>query len=179
MALKDWLDTGKCMLGFHQGDWIAESPASCVLIQTCDRCHTINQRVEHDWPEWRYRAENDCNLERSCNRCAESESRIEHQWGSWIYRNQAECEQGIPCVRCAAWSQDHRVEHDWGEWEYQEQYRAPVHACRRCSAVAFYFPDQIVESQPEHLAPEAIKPVASDFAARCEAILAEFERGLN
>jgi len=71
------------------------------------------------------------------------------------------------------------VEHDWGEWEYQEQYRAPVHACRRCSAVAFYFPDQIVESQPEHLAPEAIKSVASDFAARCEVILAEFERGLN
>jgi len=62
MALRDWLDTGKCMLGFHQGDWTAESPASCVLIQTCDRCHTINQRVEHDWPEWRYRAENDCNL---------------------------------------------------------------------------------------------------------------------
>lgn len=144
MALKDWLDTGKCMLGFHQGDWIAESPASCVLIQTCDRCHTINQRVEHDWPEWRYRAENDCNLERSCNRCAESESRIEHQWGSWTYRNQAECEQGIPCGRCAAWSQDHRVEHDWGEWQYEERCRAPLHACLRCSTLASYFPEQSV-----------------------------------
>jgi len=144
MALKDWLDTGKCMLGFHQGDWIAESPASCVLIQRCDRCHTINQRLEHDWPEWRYRAENDCNLERSCNRCAESESRIEHQWGSWIYRNQVECEQSIQCVRCAAWSQDHRVEHDWGEWRYDERCRAPLHACLRCSTLASYFPEQSV-----------------------------------
>jgi hypothetical protein len=78
MALKDWLDTGKCLLGFHQGDWKRENPASCVLIQTCDRCHTISQQVEHDWREWRYASDQSCEFERSCDRCREKESRVEH-----------------------------------------------------------------------------------------------------
>lgn len=167
MALRDWLDTGKCMLGFHQGDWIGESPQSCVLLQTCDRCHTINQRIEHDWPDWRYRSEADCGLERSCKRCAEKEARIEHQWGTWAYRNQAGCEQGIQCTRCAAWSEDSRIEHDWGEWKYDERYRAPVHACIRCALSASYFPEQTVEaaaSEPPHSLAKFQQSVVEDDA---------------
>ena len=181
MALKDWLDTGKCLLGFHQGDWKRESPASCVLIQTCDRCRAISQRVEHDWREWRYVSDQSCELERSCDRCEERESRFEHQWGTWLYRREEACDQGIQCTRCGAWAQDSRVEHDWGEWEYQEQYRAPLHACSRCSTVVSYFPDQIVEpsaQEPSNSA-SAAESAASAFAARCDEILAEFERGLN
>src|SRR5690242_5522358 len=133
MALKDWLDTGKCMLGFHQGEWVRADPASCVLIQSCDRCQTINQRVEHDWLDWSYRSETDGALERSCKRCRESEARVEHQWGTWQYRSADGCEQGIQCNRCATWSDEHRIEHAWGEWRYEERCRAPLHACVRCS----------------------------------------------
>jgi len=97
MALKDWLDTGKCMLGFHQGEWVRADPASCVLIQSCDRCRTINQRVEHDWPDWSYRSETDCALERSCKRCAETEARVEHngELGNTAVRTDANKESSV------------------------------------------------------------------------------------
>jgi len=168
MALKDWLDTGKCMLGFHQGEWVRADPASCVLIQSCDRCQTINQRVEHDWLDWSYRSETDCALERSCKRCRESEARVEHQWGTWQYRSADGCEQGIQCNRCATWSDEHRIEHAWGEWRYEERCRAPLHACVRCSILASYFPEQSVEPVPNHGAESALKNVQellSDDAA--------------
>ena len=145
MALKEWLDTGKCLLGFHQGEWTRENPASCVLIQTCDRCQTTSQRVEHDWPEWRYVSGDDCRLERLCGRCSEKETRVEHQWGTWRYRREEGCDQGIQCTRCGSWSQESRVEHEWADWEYNERYRAPLHACCRCSTRASYFPEQIVK----------------------------------
>jgi hypothetical protein len=165
MALKDWLDTGKCLLGFHQGNWQRENPASCVLIQTCDRCRTISQQVEHDWREWRYASDQSCDFERSCDRCREKESRVEHQWGTWLYRREEACDQGIQCTRCGTWAQDSRVEHDWGEWEYREQYRAPLHACCRCSTVASYFPAQIVE-------PPAQEP-SSSASAKVQELLSE------
>ena len=165
MALKDWLDTGKCLLGFHQGDWKRENPASCVLIQTCDRCHTISQQVEHDWREWRYASDQSCEFERSCDRCREKESRVEHQWGTWLYRREQACDQGIQCTRCGTWAQDSREEHDWGDWEYQEQYRAPLHACCRCSTIASYFPGQIVE-------PPAREP-SNSASAKVQELLSE------
>jgi hypothetical protein len=145
------------------------------------------------------------------------------------------------------------VEHDWDDWQYQEQYRGPLHACRRCSTVASYFSEQTVgpparqssisvstkpsellsddpritelqdgsaqapyersQSMVEHVAarlaagddaadtvsarigkPEALTEAeqpadkspadqageaVSEFAAHCNAILAEFERSLN
>src|ERR1043166_6921882 len=133
MALKDWLDTGKCLLGFHEGTWTRENPQSCVLIQNCDRCHTISQQVEHDWLEWRYASDESCELQRLCNRCRDKETRVEHQWGTWTYQSQETCEQGIQCTHCYVWSSDSRVEHEWGIWEYNERYRAPLHSCGRCS----------------------------------------------
>ena len=81
MALKDWLDTGKCLVGFHEGNWLRENTRSCVMLQTCARCGNISQRVEHDWAEWRYPSPTNCDLARSCKRCAENETQIEHQLG--------------------------------------------------------------------------------------------------
>ncbi len=175
MALKDWLDTGKCMLGFHQGEWVRADSASCVLIQRCDRCGTINQRVEHEWPDWSYRSETDCALERSCKRCAETEARVEHQWGSWQYRSADGCEQGIQCKRCATWSDEHRVEHAWGEWRYEERYRAPLHACVRCSNLASYFAEQSVEPVTNHGAESSLKNV-QELVADNEAVAAMLGR---
>jgi hypothetical protein len=174
MALRDWLGTGKCLIGLHEGDWIRENPISCTLIQTCNRCHTPSRRVEHEWAEWSYRSDKDCRLERSCNRCGEKERRIEHRWGTWKYRSQAGCEQGIQCTRCGSWSEDSRVEHDWGEWQYDERYRAPLHTCCRCSTVASYFPDQIVElpaQEPSSSASAKVQELPSDGKTRSQSIV--------
>jgi hypothetical protein len=68
MAVKDWLDTGKYLLGFHQGDWRLDSPARCVLLQACERCGTVNQRIEHIWSDWKHGGAQSCNLLRTCSR---------------------------------------------------------------------------------------------------------------
>jgi hypothetical protein len=121
MAVKDWLDTGKCLLGFHQGDWRLESPARCVLIQTCDRCGTVNQRIEHSWSDWNNAGAQSCELSRTCTRCAESEKRIEHNWEAWTYRQDGSCNQSKRCQVCAEWNDENRIEHQWGVWEYSER----------------------------------------------------------
>ena len=157
MALKDWLDTGKCLLGLHQGDWRLEAPGSCAVVQTCERCGAVNQRIEHTWLDWHYTAEQRCDLSRSCNRCAESEKRMEHQWGAWIYRKDDSCAQGIRCERCSAWSDETRIEHYWGPWEYSERYRAPVHGCGRCALLASCFTDQKLDQDPDSSAVSAGK----------------------
>ena len=149
MALKDWLDTGKCLLGLHQGDWRLEAPSGCALVQTCERCGAVNRRIEHSWLDWHYIAEQRCDLSRSCSRCAESEQRMEHQWGAWIYREDDSCEQGIRCERCSAWSDETRTAHDWEPWEYSERYRAPVHGCARCALRASYFTDQKLDQDQD------------------------------
>ncbi len=145
MAVKDWLDTGKCLLGFHQGDWRPESPARCLLIQTCERCGTVNQRVEHSWSDWNHADAQSCELLRSCSRCAESEKRIEHNWDAWSYRQDGFCDQSKRCQRCAEWGDENRIEHQWGIWEYSERYRAPLHSCGRCGLSASYFADQNID----------------------------------
>jgi hypothetical protein len=160
MALKDWLDAGKCALGLHEGDWARETADSCELAQTCVRCHTISKRVEHDFAEWRA-APQACEWVRSCNRCAQQETRLEHHWGTWTYRLDETCQQGIPCTNCSAWSDQSRVEHDWGNWEYNEHYRAPLHTCSRCELVASYFPQQVIDPA----LPDLQEPVAGDTAA--------------
>jgi hypothetical protein len=145
MAVKDWLDTGKCLLGFHQGDWRPESPARCVLIQTCERCGSVNQRVEHSWSDWNHADAQSCELLRSCSRCAESEIRVEHNWEDWSYRQNGSCDQSKRCQRCAEWGDENRIEHQWGSWEYSERYRAPLHSCGRCGLIASYFADQNID----------------------------------
>jgi hypothetical protein len=145
MAVKDWLDTGKCLLGFHQGDWRLEAPARCVLIQACERCGTVNQRVEHIWSDWKHGGAQSCNLSRTCSRCAESETRVEHNWDGWTYRQEGSCEQRKRCQRCAEWDDESRVDHQWGSWDYSERYRAPLHSCGRCGLRASYFADQKID----------------------------------
>lgn len=145
MAVKDWLDTGKCLLGFHQGDWRPESPLRCVLIQTCERCGTVNQRVEHNWSDWNHAGAQSCELSRSCSRCAESEKRIEHDWEAWSYRQDGSCDQSKRCGVCAEWNDENRIEHQWRFWEYSERYRAPVHSCGRCGLSVSYFADQKID----------------------------------
>jgi hypothetical protein len=181
MAVKDWLDTGKCLLGFHQGDWRPESPAGCLLIQTCQRCGTVNQRVEHSWSDWNNANAQSCELLRSCSRCAESEKRIEHTWEAWSYRQDGSCEQSKRCQVCAEWNDENRIEHQWGTWEYSERYRAPLHSCDRCGLSVSYFADQNIDenevsSTNSDRAPKQLKELMSDDQP-IEELLARAERG--
>jgi hypothetical protein len=147
MALKGWLDTGKCLLGFHQGNWALEAPNRCVLAQTCERCGAVSQRVEHMWLEWSYADAERCVLARRCSRCRETEQRTEHCWGAWAYRQNGSCEQGMECERCHALAEEKRIEHPWGVWEYSERYRAPLRSCQRCGLRASYFADQAAQQE--------------------------------
>jgi hypothetical protein len=180
MAVKDWLDTGKCLLGFHQGDWRLESPARCVLIQTCDRCGTVNQRIEHSWSDWNNAGAQSCELSRTCTRCAESEKRIEHNWEAWTYRQDGSCNQSKRCQVCAEWNDENRIEHQWGVWEYSERYRAPLHSCGRCGLSACYFADQHIDQDEvsstngDVAGKELEEPISDDRAI--EELLARTER---
>jgi hypothetical protein len=145
MAVKDWLDTGKCLLGFHQGDWRPESPARCVMIQTCQRCGNVNTRVEHSWSDWNHASAQSCERSRRCTHCAESEKRTEHTWEAWSYHQDGSCQQSKRCRICSEWNDESRIEHQWGFWEYSERYRAPLHSCSRCGISASYFADQKVD----------------------------------
>lgn len=98
MALKDWVDGGKCLLGFHQGPW-TQPPGSCVKSQTCERCGVVSSQTEHDWKEWAYATSGDCIQERACHRCDEREQRTEHAWSPWEYEEQRRAPvRG--CLRC-------------------------------------------------------------------------------
>ena len=144
MPIKNWLDNGKCLLGFHQGEWHLEAKNRCDFAQVCERCNVVNRRTEHTWAEWSYTAEHECSLGRTCARCGNTEERVEHQWGDWVYQKDNACDQGIPCTRCNDWSAESRVVHEWGPWEYVEAYRAPIRACGRCELNVSCFPDQTV-----------------------------------
>ncbi len=147
MAVKDWLNTGRCLLGFHEGDWRFEAPARCVFLQTCGRCGTVSRRLEHSWADWTHLQSQSCHLSRTCSRCGESETRTEHNWNGWIYREDGSCEQRARCQRCADWGDESRIEHQWDSWEYSERYRAPVHRCGRCGLRAAYFADQKIDQE--------------------------------
>ena len=180
MALKGWLDAGKCLLGFHQGDWALEAPNRCVLVQTCERCRAVSQRVEHIWLEWAYAAVEGCELSRKCSRCREAEQRTEHQWGAWAYRQDGSCEQGMECEQCHVLAEETRIEHPWGVWEYSERNRAPLRSCNRCGLRASYFADQAAqqgESSADELdeALDKVQEAISDDKA-IEEMIARAER---
>ncbi len=149
MALKDWLDTGKCLLGFHEGEFRRENEASCVLLQTCNRCGVVSQRLDHSWSDWTYLGDHRCDLSRTCTRCSERETRIEHHWSDWMFRREGLCEQSLRCQRCGEWGEDSRTQHDWQAWYYSERYRAPIHQCGRCNLIQSYFPAQQIDQRAD------------------------------
>jgi hypothetical protein len=161
MALKGWIDAGKCLLGLHQGDWKLEAPSRCVWLQTCESCGAVSQRLEHSWSDWTYASEHRCDLSRRCSRCAESEASTEHQWGAWTYRQEGSCNQGVRCERCLAWADEKRTEHLWSPWDYSEHYRAPLRSCSRCGLRASYFADQTIDEEDESSA--ARNPAMADI----------------
>ena len=128
MALKDWLDTGKCLVGFHEGNWLPRKSRSCVLLQTCARCKNISRRVEHDWAEWRYPRRQTATWR---DRASAARNK-KHGWstngtlGLTAGDKPANRAFRVPLFGVG---RTEPFEHDWDMREYHEQYRAPLHRC--------------------------------------------------
>ena len=134
MGLKDLLNKGKCLIGLHQGEWRAASPASCTFTRVCERCGVEHHKTEHVWPEWRFVAAGACDQERSCGRCGAREERISHAWGQPAYKADGACEQHQVCDRCGA-SKEAPVRHLMDQWRYVGgDSCTQVQQCSRCHA---------------------------------------------
>jgi hypothetical protein len=129
---KDFLDKGKCLLGFHQGTWEYRKSADCTQFKLCERCAVESRRVEHRWDEWDYKAEGTCDLARTCSRCAQTENQLKHIWGEPRYQRADSCEQVAVCIRCGD-LEDRKAEHQLDRWAYQNQDDCmQVETCSRC-----------------------------------------------
>ena len=134
MGLRDLLNKGKCLLGFHDGEWIAESATSCNFVRVCTRCKAEHRKVEHWWNEWAFVSDDACEQLRTCRRCAQQEQRVTHAWGTPAYVGDASCEQATECARCHA-SQVAEVRHVMDQWRYTSTDTCgQVQQCSRCQA---------------------------------------------
>ena len=132
MGFKDLINKGKCLIGFHQGEWCAESPTSCTFTRVCERCGVENSKVEHTWTEWSFSADVSCQQSRTCNRCGLQEERLYHTWAEAIYKTKATCEQEQVCARCRE-ARPAPVRHVMDRWRYIEADGCTqVQQCSRC-----------------------------------------------
>jgi tetratricopeptide (TPR) repeat protein len=164
MALKDLLDKGKCLVGFHRGEWVFDTTGQCAQTRVCPICGVRNARVEHGWGEWTHRSLGSCELIHACQRCGDVETRTEHSWGDWQYVRENDCTQMQACMRCGTAGEQTQLLHAWEPWAYSEPHRAPVRRCERCSARVSRFARQSIDEGPPAAPAEA--PVARRRATR-------------
>ena len=131
---KKLLQKGKCLLGFHEGEWNYEQPAQCTQTRLCTLCQKRQERTHHIWAEWEFERERDCAQRRVCERCAESEERVTHNWAAPEFVEEGSCEQVRRCARCEA-EEPTGASHQWGRWEYAIEDHCSEHQiCERCGA---------------------------------------------
>lgn len=131
--LKNLLDKGKCVLGFHDGPWQTMQGDTCLQQQTCTRCQVVSHRTEHQWEAWHYQADAACEVSRTCARCAETEQRVEHHWADPVYSGSDSCEQAHICQRCGQ-EKPAGVNHQWNRWDYvAADHCTQVQRCGRCN----------------------------------------------
>jgi hypothetical protein len=137
VVLKNIFNSGKCMLGFHQGDWQYEEPQKCLKFQVCTHCAKRSTKIEHTWGEWGYLAEGDCQQVRVCARCGEQEAQTVHVWGKDVYYTKDnDCSTVNFCERCKAEKPSGTI-HVWGEWVYTSPDRCnQKQKCSRCGSLS-------------------------------------------
>jgi len=131
---KKLFEKGKCLLGFHAGEWNYEQPAQCGQVRVCTRCSTREQRTQHVLGEWRFDRVGHCEQTRSCARCAQTEQRVQHEWAAPYYKEEGSCEEMRACARCGE-EQATGPRHQWARWEYTAPDKcAQRQICQRCGA---------------------------------------------
>jgi hypothetical protein len=100
----------KCMAGFHKGEYrpVKDKP-QCNLEMTCSDCYKHLTKIEHEFGEWGYVADDKCDLARSCIHCGEQEKDVKHKWGPNTKEN---CKLYRCCERCGI-REFLKDSHDW------------------------------------------------------------------
>jgi hypothetical protein len=134
VGLKDLLNKGKCLIGLHQGEWIAASSTVCTFTRTCVRCAAQHTKVEHPWDDWNFVADTSCDQRRTCGRCAQTEDRVTHSWNTPEYVSATTCEQQQRCARCGD-KQASAVKHLFDAARFVDNDSCErIQECSRCHA---------------------------------------------
>jgi hypothetical protein len=129
---KDFLDKGKCLLGFHEGPWQYRQPKNCTKVQKCQRCGNEAERIEHRWSGWSWEADRRCDRIRTCARCSETEKSLEHTWGQPTYVRAGACDTVVVCARCGE-EEGREAAHVLDAWVYRSEGECTqVQSCSRC-----------------------------------------------
>lgn len=182
-VFKKLFDKGKCLLGFHQGEWSYKHPALCLQTRICTRCKTKEKRTQHEWGDWAFRAEKDCTQMRTCARCAATDERMQHQWHPPQYKTKDSCEQISLCARCGEETTHSRPTHRWGAW--QESDDRLTRRCTRCGEQEVQarpipqIPLQTAAPPPINVAPEPRPPAQPKSEANSDRRLVGHWRHTN
>ncbi|HET8548623.1 MAG TPA: hypothetical protein VFL57_11490 [Bryobacteraceae bacterium] len=132
--LKDLLQRGKCLVGFHQGPWLFSAEKICTKVQVCTVCNARTEKPEHNWTEWSLPPQDSCDFVRRCSRCDITETKTEHAWGEPEYAEAGACNLQRVCSRCAA-AEAAGTRHVMDSWAYVgDGGCAQTNACSRCGA---------------------------------------------
>jgi hypothetical protein len=150
VGLKDLLNKGKCLIGLHQGEWIAASSTVCTFTRTCERCAAQHSRIEHPWGDWKFVAEQRCDQQRMCGRCAQAEDRVTHAWNPPEYVTATSCNQQERCARCNA-TQAAPAKHSFDAARFIDDDSCErVQNCSRCHADGTRLPAEHRWTEWEH-----------------------------
>jgi hypothetical protein len=150
VGLKDLLNKGKCLIGLHQGEWIAASPTVCIFTRTCERCAAQHTKTEHPWGDWKFLADKRCDQQRMCGRCAQTEDRVTHSWNTPEYVAAATCEQHQRCARCNT-TQPSSVKHIFDAVRFANDDSCErMQECSRCHADGKRLPAEHRWTEWEH-----------------------------
>jgi hypothetical protein len=134
VGLKDLLNKGKCLIGLHQGEWLAASSTVCTFTRTCVRCAAQHSKIEHPWGDWDFVSDQRCDQRRTCSRCAQAEDRVTHSWNPAQYLKPDSCEQHQRCARCNV-SQPAPVSHRFDAVRFVDADCCDrIQECSRCHA---------------------------------------------
>jgi hypothetical protein len=129
---KDFLDKGKCLLGFHDGPWQYRQPKNCTQVQKCERCGNETERIEHRWSGWAWEADGRCDRVRTCARCSQTEKSLNHNWGQPAYVRAGACDMVVTCARCKG-KESRDAAHVFDAWVYRSDDECTqVQSCSRC-----------------------------------------------
>jgi hypothetical protein len=126
---------GKCLIGFHQGEWEYSAPSRCDRVQICELCGIKSVRLRHQYA-WQYEAPNKCRQILVCERCGirdDKSRRIKHPAVGWWepLAPHNKCAQVRKCIRCGT-NMRARTVHSWGEWRSSSPFSREHRVCSRC-----------------------------------------------
>lgn len=134
---KDAWGKGKCMAGFHEGEWKYLHDHQCDQEINCERCGK-NTRLRHEaFSKWKDDENHQCREIRYCKRCFEKEKRPNHDFHKERPKHSWNCKIFLrTCKKCGIVNE---IEyplpiHDWGNWQANPNVENEMfRVCKRCN----------------------------------------------